>query len=33
MGLAETKNQQGRNFDETWRFYTCMCKERRKISL
>jgi len=30
VGLAETKNQQGRKFDETCRFYTCICKERRK---
>jgi len=29
-GLAEAKNQQGRKFDETCRFYTCICKERRK---
>jgi len=29
-GLAETKNQQGRKFDETCRVYTCICKERRK---
>jgi len=29
--LAEAKNQQGKKFDETCRFYTCVCKERRKI--
>jgi len=29
-GLVETKNQQGRKFDETCRFYTWICKERRK---
>jgi len=30
VDLAETKNQQGRKFDETCRFCTCICKERRK---
>jgi len=30
-GLAETKNQMGRIFDETCRFYTCICNERKKI--
>jgi len=31
-GLSGDENQQGRKFDKTCRFYTCICKERRKKS-
>jgi len=31
VGLPETKNQQGRTFDETGWVHICICKESKKI--